>query len=114
MASSHIDWEQFDMILGEPEEETIELLNEFQTDCREIVSRLAGHTDQQRIGRDLHQLKGVSLNMGFSGLADIAATAEQEAKSGRLASPEQVCQSIESELQAALDELRRERPGFFA
>lgn len=114
MESSRIDWDQFDGILGEPEPETLEILAEFQTDCRGLIEKVAAQDEPAAGARVLHQLKGVSLNLGFQSLATLASEHDQRAREGIRPDWPALAERLRGELELSLAELQRERPGFFA
>jgi len=113
MESTRIDWDQFDGILGEPEPETLEILEEFQADVRSLITKVAEQDDPATGARVLHQLKGVSLNLGFRSLAALASEYDQLAREGTRPDWPALAERLEGELTHSLADLQQERPGFF-
>ena len=81
-----IDWERVAELRDEVGEDAFDEVAElFISEVDAAVARLRSGVDLATLDRDLHFLKGASLNLGFDGFARLCKDGEQAAAAGRAA-----------------------------
>jgi histidine phosphotransfer protein HptB len=82
-----IDWTRVSDLRAEIGDDSFAEVTElFLEETDEVIARLSGTGLTPGIGHDLHFLKGSSLNLGFSDLAELCQDGERRAMAGEGAS----------------------------
>ncbi len=101
-----IDWNRVSDLRAEIGDDSFsEVIELFLEESDEVIDRIGGAAPGGDIGRDLHFLKGSSLNLGFSDLAALCQDGERRAAAGEGASVD---------LGRIIDCYRNSKSGFLA
>jgi HPt (histidine-containing phosphotransfer) domain-containing protein len=98
-----IDWSRIEELREEVGPEDFpEVAELFLEEAGSAVARLSG-TGAERLGEDLHFLKGAALNLGFARVGELCAHGEERARAG-----------LPAETGAIQDAWRESRAAFLA
>ncbi|MBU0642731.1 MAG: Hpt domain-containing protein [Alphaproteobacteria bacterium] len=78
-----IDWSRVDDLRDEVGDEDFrEVVDLFLDEVDEVIERMKHHPTHSSIEKDLHFLKGSSLNLGFAAFSSLCAAGERAARNG--------------------------------